>query len=107
MKIGKPAETQPTDALARSAQAAGASRQAGTAGGGKIERTGATDKVQLSEASRKLASEIGSSDTVRAAKVEEVRQAIAEGRFHVNAKVVAEKMIAESAELLETLSRKQ
>lgn len=107
MKIGKPADMQPTDALARSAQATAAARMAGTAGGGKIERTSAADKVQLSDASRKLAADMESSDPIDSAKVEEVRQAIREGRFHVNAKVVAEKMIAQSAELLETITRQR
>ncbi len=107
MKIGKPADIQPADALARSAQATAAARQAGTAGGGKIERAGAADKVQLSDTSRRLATGVEGSDSIDTAKVEEVRQAIREGRFHVNAKVVAEKIIAESAELLETLTRQR
>ena len=103
MKIGKPAEIQQSE-LVRATQAAGTGK-AGSAGG-PVEATSAAASVQLSDTSRRLAAQAGSTgETIRAEKVEEVRRAISEGRFDVNAAVVAEKMIAEAAELLETLSQ--
>lgn len=60
------------------------------------------EKVQLSElASRlnQLESQFAQSD-VDVKKVEEVRAAIAEGRFKVNAEAVADKLLASVAELL-------
>ncbi|HRO58264.1 MAG TPA: flagellar biosynthesis anti-sigma factor FlgM [Burkholderiaceae bacterium] len=103
MKISNPADIKQSELL-RSTQAA-ASRQAGSAGGAAIEKAGAAASVQLSETSRNLAAETAAGEPIRTAKVDEVRKAISEGRFHVNADVVADKMIAEAAELLETLSR--
>ncbi|NLD67824.1 MAG: flagellar biosynthesis anti-sigma factor FlgM [Limnobacter sp.] len=103
MKISNPADIKQSELL-RSTQAA-ASRQAGSAGGAPIEKASAPASVQLSETSRRLAAETAASDPIRSAKVAEIRKAISEGRFHVNADVVADKMIAEAAELLETLSR--
>ena len=106
MKIGNPADIKQTELL-RATQAA-ASRQAGSTGGTAIEKAGAAANVQLSETSRGLAADIGAvGDSVRTAKVAEIRQAISEGRFHVNADVVADKMIAEAAQLLETLLQRR
>ena len=61
-----------------------------------------TEKVQLSDlASRlnQLETHFGASD-FDAKKVEEVRQAIAEGRFKVDSAAVADKLLASVAELL-------
>lgn len=106
MKIGKPPDLPLADALSRSGQVAVAGQASGAADARKVERVTATDEVRLSPASRNLASDSAdAADPVRAEKVAEVRQAIREGRFQVNAKAVAEKMVTEAAELLETLTR--
>ncbi len=103
MKISKPAEIQLTDALSRTPQA-GARAIAGHTADGAVEKA---DAVRLSQTSRDLSAEnAGENVPVRAAKVEEVKAAIRDGRFHVNAAAVAEKMITQAAELLETLSKK-
>ncbi len=100
MKIDKPVEIQSTpDAALRSGQAAGAARSAAR-GRAAAPAAGETDSVSLSAASRAPKADAD----VRADKVAEVREAIREGRFHVSAEVVADKMIAQAAELLETLS---
>jgi len=60
-----------------------------------------TERVQVSDlASRlsKLESQFG--ESFDAKKVEEVRSAIAEGRFKVNANAVADKLLSSVAELL-------
>lgn len=104
MKIGKPAELQPSDALSR----AGHGTTVGSAGAARpdtVEKTPRADAVHLSHASRSLAAESAAEELARARKVEDVKAAIREGRFQVNAHAVADKMISQAAELLETLSR--
>lgn len=58
-----------------------------------------SDEVQLSSvASQLLASE---SDSVfDAGRVEEIKQAIAEGRFSINADAIADRLIASAKELI-------
>ena len=61
-----------------------------------------TEKVQLSDLASRLSqleTQFGQSD-FDAKKVEEVRQAIAEGRFKVNPEAVADKLLSSVAELL-------
>lgn len=104
MKIGKPTELQQADALTR----AGNGSVGGTSGtrSEAVEKTPAVDAVRLSQTSRSLAAEgTAEEQPVRAEKVEDVKAAIREGRFQVRAHAVADKMISQAAELLETLSR--
>ena len=66
-----------------------------------------TDQVHLSEASLNLktgASAENDGKTIRPEKVEEIREAIKKGEFHVSAEAVADKMIAEAAELVEAMT---
>jgi flagellar biosynthesis anti-sigma factor FlgM len=66
-----------------------------------------TDQVQLSETSRTLKAGMSAEndgETIRPDKVEEIREAIKKGEFHVSAEVVADKMIAEAAELVEVMT---
>jgi len=66
-----------------------------------------TDQVQLSEASRSLKAGLSArndGETIRPEKVEEIREAIKKGEFHVSAEAVADKMIAEAAELVEVMT---
>ncbi len=107
MKIGKPADLQQTDALSRPGQPA-AGVVSGTSRSDAVEKAAAADAVRLSHTSRNLAAE-GAADEmpVRAAKVAEVQAAIREGRFQVDTHAVADKMIEQAAELLETLSRRK
>lgn len=67
------------------------------------QAVGETTKVQLSEMATRLAqleTQFSGSGDFDAKKVEEVRTAIAEGRFKVNAEAVADKLMASVAELL-------
>lgn len=62
---------------------------------------GETEKVQVSEMAAKLARlESRFGDEFDARKVDEVRDAITEGRFNVNSGAVADKLIASVGELL-------
>lgn len=78
---------------------AGDGRTAATKGNDAVAET---EKVQLSDLASRLSqleTQFGQSD-FDAKKVEEVRQAIAEGRFKVNADAVADKLLSSVAELL-------
>lgn len=96
MKISSTSEPLRPDRVAPSAQ------EARAAGGRPAEPVAQVEKVQLSE----LASRLNQLETQFAQadfdikKVEEVRAAIAEGRFKVNAEAVADKLLASAAELL-------
>ncbi len=60
-----------------------------------------TEKVQLSDLASKMAQlESRFGGEFDAKKVEEVRSAIAEGRFKVNAEAVADRLLASVGELL-------
>jgi len=72
---------------------------ANTAGSG----AGGGDSVQLSPLSSQLqtmASSMADSPVVDSARVAEIRQAIAEGRFKVNPDVVADSLLQTARELL-------
>ena len=103
MKIGKSADIQQIDASLRQSNSAAAAT-ARSGGSGTAERATDADAVRLSQTSKALTA---CGKPVNAAKVEEVKTALREGRFHVNAHAVADKMISQAAELLETLSRRQ
>ncbi len=102
MKIGKPADIQATEISLRQgnkaiAPATGSSRAE------PVQKTPEVDAVRLSQATK---SQLAETTPVNSAKVEEVKAALREGRFQVNAHAVADKMISQAAELLEALSRK-
>lgn len=65
---------------------------------------GASVNVQLSslaEQLRAIQARLASGEVVDAAKVAEIRQAIAEGRFQVNPDAIAERLLQTVRELLE------
>lgn len=72
-----------------------------------VEPVDGGDRIALSAASRSLATggAAGGDDSIREQRVEDIRRAISEGRFHVSAHAVADRMIAEAAELVETIAR--
>jgi negative regulator of flagellin synthesis FlgM len=77
------------------------SNEARTAATKGPEAVGETEKVQLSDLASKMAQlESRFGGEFDAKKVEEVRAAIAEGRFKVNAEAVADKLLASVGELL-------
>lgn len=104
MKIGNSTDVHKSEPL--NATQADATRQAGSSATRAIEQARPVDPVQLSETSRGLGKSAPGGVSIREARVEEIRKAISEGSFHVNAHAVADKMIAEAAELIETLSRR-
>ncbi len=103
MKVGNTTESIQSDLLSRAVN--GSRTPAST--NGPVGEVSAGDRIELSETTRSLASlQAGgrNDDEVRAEKVAEVRQAISEGRFHVRAEAVADKMISQAAELIEAIA---
>jgi flagellar biosynthesis anti-sigma factor FlgM len=102
MKIGQTSESQRTNPLKTGLDG----RPTAPASTDPVEAVEASDRVELSAASRLLAAPgADTAGAIREQKVEEVRRAIQEGRFHVSAQAVADRMIVEAAELLETIAR--
>lgn len=103
MKIGNNIESLQSDLRAR---AVNGSRTPATPASPTIGAVDGVDKVELSEMSQRLTAEAagGVDADIRPEKVEEVRKAMQEGRFQVNPQVVAEKMISQAAELIESIT---
>ncbi len=99
MKIGQIADALRNNPLS----GPGDARATALASGAPLAAVQPGERVELSAASRRLADRGGDAD-VRAEKIEEIRQAIQEGRFHVSARAVADRMIAEAAELVEVIA---
>jgi negative regulator of flagellin synthesis FlgM len=100
MKVTNSIDSLQTDLTSRVVNGQRSPSAAGEAADG-------TDRVHLSEASLTLkagASADNDGETIRPEKVEEIREAIKKGEFHVSAEAVADKMIAEAAELVEAMT---
>ena len=99
MKITR--TTEPTRAERTQPSTSSATRSTGAAPQPAASNSGDTGRVQLSALSSRL-NELEtqfSQTSFDAAKVSEVRNAIAEGRYQVNASVVADKLLASAAQL--------
>ena len=65
--------------------------------------TGSSDQIQISELSRQLhafESSLATSSDFNAGKVEEIKQAISEGKFTVNTSAVADSLLSSVQEML-------
>jgi negative regulator of flagellin synthesis FlgM len=71
----------------------------------RAHTTEASTQVQISATAAKLAS--GNDGTFDTAKVQRISQAISEGKFKVDAKNVADKLISNAQELLSRSKRQQ
>ncbi|MBP6813779.1 MAG: flagellar biosynthesis anti-sigma factor FlgM [Burkholderiaceae bacterium] len=100
MKVGNNIESKQPEPVPRATNGT----RAPTAGSQEVAGTVPVDKVELSATSRSIAAADGAEQPVRPGKVEEVKAAIQEGRFHVSAEAVADKMISAAAELIETMA---
>ena len=77
-----------------------------TAEGRKAETTGAASNIDVSDTARMLAAlegKVASVPVVSEARVEAVRRALDEGRYHVDAQRVADKMLRFEGDLLATI----
>jgi negative regulator of flagellin synthesis FlgM len=78
-------------------------RAAGSKGGASASAPSGSDRVELSSLSAQIAaieSQISAEPGFDRARVEAIKQAIAEGRLAVDAEVVAERMIASALAML-------
>jgi negative regulator of flagellin synthesis FlgM len=99
MKITR--TTEPTRAERSQPSTGSTTRSTGAATQPAASSSGDSGRVQLSALSNRL-NELEtqfSQSSFDAAKVSEVRNAIAEGRYQVNASVVADKLLASAAQL--------
>lgn len=103
MMIGKPTDVGTPQSASRTGDATSRRIESG-AGAGKVDAVLPTDSVKLSQAGRALTAANQAPGEFRAEKVAALKQAIAEGSYHVQAKVVADRMINEAAELLESMT---
>lgn len=86
------------DALNNALPPAAATGKAKAASAKAAERPAASDDdVKLSAASSSLATP--TSDSANAARIQEIRQAIAEGRFQINTGAIADGLIESAREL--------
>jgi negative regulator of flagellin synthesis FlgM len=79
------------------------SRVRDTTDGRKTDTTGSTSNIDVSDTARTLAAledKIGTLPVVSDARVEAVRRALEEGRYHVDAQRVADKMLRFEGDLL-------
>src|SRR4029079_9104457 len=77
-----------------------------TAEGRKTETTGSTSNIDVSDTARTMAAledSISGLPVVSEARVEAVRRALDEGRYHVDAQRVADKMLRFEGDLLATI----
>lgn len=101
MKIGNTANT-PNVAPVGQPATRGASEGARPGGAAPTGQAGeASATVSLSGAAKALLDGVDPADgSFDAQKVEQVRQAIADGRYQVNADVIADKLLANAQEIL-------
>ena len=79
------------------------SRVRDTTDGRKAETTGASSNIDVSDTARMLAAveeKIANTPVVSEARVDAVRRALDEGRYHVDAQRVADKMMRFESDLL-------
>ena len=103
MMIGKPTDVGSPQSASRTGDATTRRMESGT-GAGKVDGVLPTDSVKLSDTGRAIASTKEAVEEFRSEKVAALKKAIAEGTYHVQAKVVADRLIMEAAELLESMT---
>jgi flagellar biosynthesis anti-sigma factor FlgM len=103
MNINKPTDAvapqsalRPTGATSRPA--------AGGSGGGKVEGVQSPDSVTLSDTGRSLAAAGQAVDQFRQDKVAEIKRQLELGTYRIQAKVVADRMISQAADLLRAMA---
>ncbi|MDO9313923.1 MAG: flagellar biosynthesis anti-sigma factor FlgM [Burkholderiaceae bacterium] len=106
MKIGNPAEKPAAPAAATTPAAQSAPRTAAEAGAAP-QATEASAQVALSSAATKLLSgDAGVSGDFDSEKVERISIAIEKGEYKINAEAIADKLIANAAEVLNSTPSK-
>lgn len=106
MKINQTGKPLPISGNTESTARNPATRPAGPAGGTGVPADGTSVHLGTTGAQlRELESSIASAPVVNSQKVEEIKQAISDGRFQVNAEVVADKLINTVQDLISASQR--
>ncbi len=103
MKIGNSHEVAAAQVGADKAAAAqtGRTQANGAAGGaGATKKPEASAQIELSSTASKLLSGVSDEGSFDAEKVGRISQAIADGKFSVNADAIADKLISNAQELI-------
>ena len=103
MMIGKPTDVGAPQSALRTGSATTRRIESGTGSDEKVDGVAATDSVKLSDAGRALTAG-QSAEEFRADKVAALKAAVEAGTYEVKARVVADRMITEAAELLESMT---
>lgn len=101
MKVGQLYEANTIDAVNRAGARTGRDLPVGRNRADRDPGTVDTDRVKLSDAALRAS---GADDSFDAARVSALQKAIAEGRYPVDAAKIADAMISQAAELLQTLA---
>ena len=104
MMIGKPTDVGAPQAALRTGSATTRRIESGTGSDEKVDGVAATDSVKLSDAGRALTAAGQTAEEFRADKVAALKAAVEAGTYEVKARVVADRMINEAAELLESMT---
>jgi negative regulator of flagellin synthesis FlgM len=100
MKIN-PDPSQVASALSDSKSPSTSAQASGTSGAQATAAAPAGSSIEISSASRGLQStDATDSASFDSARVDQIKQAITQGRFQVNAHVVADKLIASAQDLV-------
>lgn len=104
MMIGKPTDVGTPQSALRTGSAAPRRVESGSAGGEKVDGVLPSDSVKLSDTGRALTAAGKAVDDFRADKVAALKMALEQGTYHVQARIVADRMISEAAELLRSMA---
>lgn len=106
MITGKTPYISTVSLLSRPVSTASAGAVSGPTGAeDDISPVASTDRVHLSESGLNLLpTHAEQPDEARAARIQELRQAIEEKRYHVESRKIAEKLLSEASELMATLT---
>ncbi len=102
--IAKPSDIGALQSAVRTGGVNGQRVDARAAGGDKVEGVVPTDSVQLSDTGRALTAAAKVVDEFRADKVAAVKLALEQGNYNIQARIVADRMISEAAQLLKSMA---
>lgn len=106
MKINQTGKPLPATATGESGARSPAAKSGGQPGAATVAADSTSVQLDTTGSQlRELESSIASASVVNSQKVSEIKQAISEGRFQVNAEVVADRLIDTVQDLISTGAR--